>query len=377
MLSRILNKCSNIYYFNFLLHIPPKYQGIVDWVRIIFWDYPKFVLLPLITIRKNWYVSSKKPKQKYYISYAQTNEGIGGQLYRYSTALILADLFHLTYVHNPFVFGPHSPSQNWQKFLGFSKNSLEYKSIRQRRKITICYLPKFDLRHSKDLQLNLLKSIIQINKNSGDVLFLVTAFSFYPLNEYKRWSLLLGKMREEYNNARKSFPVLGFNKKNVINIAVHIRRGDIVDYYRKRSIQGYGRWVETYWYSQVLNKLISIYETNIAIKIFSNANSNSELSGLEHLPHTRIYLAKDSKNSASDAFHSIVTADIIVCGLSAFSYFAGSISNGVKIVPPSKIELSYFPKKKTSGWIFPDEKGYFDSNEIKKYLPQNKKYKHK
>jgi hypothetical protein len=368
MFHIIRKKISDFYYYNLLLRIPPKDQGVIDWLRIILWDYPKFVFIPRIFNKYQEHSHSKS-----YISYIPTNEGIGGQLYRYATTLVLADLFHLTYLHNPFIGDYHSPMLNWEQFLGFSNKTITLDEFLKNNTVAVCGLPKFDLRHSKDLQLNLLKQIIEINSRHESTLFLVKAYSFYPLNDYPKWPKILNKIKREYQNTKKTFPVINSLKKKGIHVALHIRRGDVTAYYKRKHLQGYSRWVEVSWYKNVLDQLVKQYDNKVIIDVFSDADAISELENLEHYPHTKVHLAKDSKSSAYLAFDAIVNADIIVCGLSAFSYFAASLSKGIKIVPSVKNEIVYFPKKNTNGWIFPDRKGNFDIREINSYISNKKR----
>jgi hypothetical protein len=157
--------------------------------------------------------------------------------------------------------------------------------------------------------------------------------------------------------------------KNKIQIAVHIRRGrDITNLYKQKSVQGIIRWADVSWYKCVLDRLVTLCGPHVAIEIFSDSHSVSELSVLQSLPNTHIHLAKESKRSAFDAFQTMVAADIVVCGLSSFSYFAASLSDGIKIVPPSKIQPYYLNEITARNWIFPDKNANFDSNEIYKYL---------
>ena len=196
------------------------------------------------------------------------------------------------------------------------------------------------------------------------------------MNEYVNWPKILSSMRSDYTETRKLFPVRAYFNRNKINIAVLIRRGEITDLYRKKAFQGIWRWVDVSWYKSILDRLVTLCGTNVAIEIFSDAYSISELSSLRHFQNTRIHLFKESKYQPFNAFHTMVMADIVICGLSSFPYFAASLSDGIKIVPPAKVRINYFPEKKTRRWIFPDENANFDTREIKKYLLQKNKFKH-
>lgn len=369
MFNKLANKISYIY-FNFLLnYIPPKYQGFTDWTRIIFWDFPKFVLIPivknfnLITIKRN------RHKQKLYISYVPTTEGIGGQLCRYCAAIILADQLSLTYIHHD--FGPDflSPNVNWQKFLGFGFGSKNFKTVSNQKNIRLCILPRFDLRYLKRLQLLLIKSIVAVNSAVGDdILFLVTNYSLYPMNEYANWKPVLQKMRDDYFLARNKNPIKPSINNRKISIAALVRRGDIAEWYKSGNFQGKSRWVKISWYESVLKKLIKMCGKNIVINIFSDAVDPKELSSLRKFPNTHIYLSKKIKNQQFLAFDTMSKADIVINGLSSFSYFASSLSDNIKIIPPTKVRVNYFPEHEGDGWIFANYKGEFNQKQVKMYI---------
>lgn len=374
------NKIANLYYISILYKIPPEYHGFMDWVRILFWNFPKFVLIPRLTNLYNKLglvkLSSKIPpthsgskNSKIYISYEATTEGIGGQLCRYSTAIILSDLFKLNYVHNPFSPDFHHPNINWQKFLGFSDKVIQYKTILTRKNIKVYPLPKFDLRYLKGLQINLLNQIFKSNNSESDILFLITGYSFFPMNEYENWNKILVKMKSDYQITRRNFPISNHFVKNTIHIAVLIRRGEVTDLYKKKTFQGISRWVPTSWYKSVISKLITICkQRNVQIEIYSDAKSVNELAELRNIKNTHIHLSGESAQQPFEAFHTMTVADIVICGLSSFPYFAASLSNGIKIVPPTKSKVNYFPSAGEPGWLFPDQNGNFDDNFVKKYL---------
>ena len=71
-----------------------------------------------------------------------------------------------------------------------------------------------------------------------------------------------------------------------------------------------------------------------------------------------------------EAFHAMVTADILVMGKSTFPYEAGFLSEGIKIYLRHPEEFIKPPED--GHWIASDHAGHFDTTQLKKRFGKSK-----
>jgi len=75
------------------------------------------------------------------------------------------------------------------------------------------------------------------------------------------------------------------------------------------------------------------------------------------LRNVTLHLKGESPHQPFQAFHAMTVADVLVCGLTGFCWPAGSLTKGIKIIPPRTHEI-YFPHGPT--WHEADTRGRFD-----------------
>ena len=133
---------------------------------------------------------------------------------------------------------------------------------------------------------------------------------------------------KKYGAARRKCPLnLSFDIR-YLHIAVHIRRGDVNALKETNTQQWNLRWISNAYYLNALADLLTlINEIPFQVHIFSDGNED-ELFVFRHVPHCVFHLHDDPKQ----AFHGMVSADILVSSSSAFAISAGKISSGLKLI---------------------------------------------
>lgn len=157
-------------------------------------------------------------------------------------------------------------------------------------------------------------------------------FGDYEYASTKEWFL------KAYSNAREQHPIALSLDPNTLNIAVHIRRGDLLPGRQFSDLSS--RMLPDAWYLEILNTILRNTQKKLAIHIFSegrNGTYHSE-SGLpfswktyfQNTPH-EVYEHIDS--DFMSAFHHLLHADLLIGSKSGMSHLAGILNQQTKIMP--------------------------------------------
>lgn len=121
-------------------------------------------------------------------------------------------------------------------------------------------------------------------------------------------------LRENYYSSPK--PNINFFSKDYLNIAIHIRRGD-VDPSKKMRYDSNKQYVE------IIDRL-KLYYKNEKYRIF--IFSEGPISDFEDIKKTNPDVTLKLNGDLKIAFHSLVIADVLVLSRSSFSYPAALLS---------------------------------------------------
>jgi hypothetical protein len=144
--------------------------------------------------------------------------------------------------------------------------------------------------------------------------------------------------RDAYDSARKSAPIALYYQPQALNIAVHIRRGDLLPGRQFSDLST--RMLPDRWYIEIV-KLIMV-QTNkpLAIHIFSegkNGHYQSELgeafSWVDYYAHTGHRVTEHIDTPFLETFHHLLNADLFIGSKSGMTHLAGMLGNSVKLVP--------------------------------------------
>jgi hypothetical protein len=154
----------------------------------------------------------------------------------------------------------------------------------------------------------------------------------YEYAETRDWFL------NAYNEARKINPIDLRFSPNTTNIAVHIRRGDLLPGRQFSDLSS--RMLPDHWYVDILNLILSTKTKKYAIHIFSEGLNGQYLSEngnhvrwTELLDSTKCEVTEHIDTPFVSAFHHLIHADILIGSKSGMSHLAGTLNANTKIMP--------------------------------------------
>ena len=290
--------------------------------------------------RSYWHsvINIRKSSQKsvnYYSAIPNSGAGIGHQMANWIAGYWFSKQFGLKYAHSPF------STLEWDSFLGFGENEISideliqigYKKVR---------LPLFD--EFNPLEVELQKKII-VSYSSRKVVFVAEQDQGYT-NQFG----VMETLKQKFFNAPSRLNDRLFFNRNFLNIAIHLRRGDIVIGQENKNSNLLLRWQGNEYFVNVLQNVLNKNKSEkpIAIYIFSQGNVGDFL---EFNQFENLHFCLDV--NPLDSFLHMVYADILITSKSSFSYKPALINKGLKVCP--KDFWHGYPK--TNDWILVDEKG--------------------
>ena len=259
--------------------------------------------------------------------------GIGHQMGNWNAGYWYAKLFGVKYAYSSF----SNPA--WEAFLGFGEGEVTatelLKSGYKKRK-----LPYFDERLEEDVQL--IKGIIRAHAGQK-VVFFLELDQFY-VNQYD----IMDELREKFEHAPARKDEKLIYEKNCLNIAVHIRRGDIVIGQETKDPALTKRWLTTEYYARILKDVIQLIPDGQQYKIYLfSQGTEQDFPELKEIPNLVYCLDMPPRES----FLHMVKADVLMTSKSSFSYKPALLSEGIRICPAHF--WHGYPEKKE--WILVDE----------------------
>ena len=323
--SKIFRKC----HYVFDMHIKSKTS---PWINNVL--YPAY--------------RHRKRKQKsddfstlYITQIPNDGAGIGHQMSNFICGVHVARTLGLKYAYPGF-----KGKEDWEEFFGFYQDSVSLEELKKQGYKTKM-LPCFDtnLLSEKDIvsdtgscglsndsgvdsRVEMIKQIVR-SYAGQKIVFLVYLDQSYT-NHYQEIEYI--KSRFESAESRKKDKLI-FDKDQ-INIAVHIRRGDIVQGQQTGQKTLTKRWLDIGYYENVIKGLtehlkIKYLDKQHHIYIFSEGDADQYRMFENYGQVTYCF-----DMSAMDCFLHMVRADYLVLSKSSFSYNPALLSDGVRICPP-------------------------------------------
>lgn len=269
----------------------------------------------------------------YYSAQPNPGAGIGHQIANWIAGYWFANKFGLKFAHIPFV------NKEWDDILGFGSDEilvsdLITKGCKVRR------LPLFDEDNENEvrIQMDIINSYFEEN-----VVFIAEQDQYYR-DQYGLMDILNEKF---YSASARKIDRLIF-EKNHFNIAIHVRRGDIMTGTNNPIFSK--RVLNNQYYYNVLKEALCLIETTKEIHIYFFSQGKPE-----DFPEF-----KDIKNlhwcfdmSAQQSFLHMVYADLLITSKSSFSYKPALLNKGIKVCP--KNFWHGYPDSKD--WILCDDNG--------------------
>ncbi|MDP3913239.1 MAG: hypothetical protein Q8R96_05825 [Bacteroidota bacterium] len=281
----------------------------------------------------------------YYTAVPNPGAGIGHQLANYISGYWFSKQFGLEFAHMPFA------QEKWERFFGFGENETSAKNLINEHGFKQILLPLFDESNSDEIEL--IKNIIA-SFHGQKVVFVAEQDQSYRdqfgvINDIKN--------KFYHANARKKDKLIYSNEQ--FNIAIHVRRGDIVVGQKNKKSNLLMRWQDNEYFTKVLSALIDQFEVNkpIAIYLFSQGEV-ADFSIFRKFENIQFCLDMN----AQDSFLHMVYADLLITSKSSFSYKPALLSNGIKVCP--KDFWHGYPK--CNQWILVEKDGSISKVELEK-----------
>jgi hypothetical protein len=222
------------------------------------------------------------------------------------------------------------------KMILASRDKLEQKI--KRGKIKVIELPKFEIHIPTNDQVDdeIYKAVdMFIQQHPGEnIAFKIrnNRFGDYEYGSTRDWYM------KAYTQAREHLPILLIFDPKKINIAVHIRRGDLLPGRQFSDLSS--RMLPDAWYLEILNTVLNNLLGPVAIHIFSegkdgqyHSETGAPFSWKEHLQNTGHEVHEHIDSDFMGTFHHLLHADILLGSKSGMSHLAGMLSDQVKLMP--------------------------------------------
>jgi len=290
--------------------------------------------------------------------------GVGHHLKNIWTSYTLAEEFGLTplQVNIP---GPWAP---WTDFLNYN-DGLETIPDRPLKEIEIVKVGYGGSGYEG------YKEIIEPYKDEEDVIFKTldnTRFLLSQMSSNEKRNKVINHIRETYWKKRITNYISDGLDHDKINVAVHIRRGDIQP--NHPGVRG-RMWIDDQYFLNVMREINKL--GNVKFRIYSNFGvdfnsiTNTELDvelvlGLNREPEKEFGI-----------FHQMLCSDILIASPSNFSYLLGEMSNIVvlkleRIIPyvfeGTNIDYTLLPYSSNVRCIETQEDGGFDFKKLVDYM---------
>lgn len=243
--------------------------------------------------------------------------GIGHQLANYIGGVHYAELFHVNFAY------PGFKDAKWESFFGFDEGE---KSIRELKKAgyKLLRLPYFDEEKDADLIRKIIASY------EGQKVILQTELDQFYQKQYEVIPYIKKKFESASARKKEVFP---FDRTKT-NIAVHLRRGDIVKGQSTGEVGLTKRWLSTEYFLNATKSSIKLLcekgvkKEDIVIHIFSQGK-DSDYQAFEKLGVVEYHLDENP----IDSFLKMVRSDLLIISKSSFSYKPALLADGIRVCP--------------------------------------------
>lgn len=280
----------------------------------------------------------------YYAARPNPGAGIGHQMANWIAGLWYARQFGLKFAYLPF------STKQWDDFLGFGEGEttvaeLKRKGYKTRR------LPLFNENNKKEVELN--KNIIQ-SYAGKKVVFIAEQDQFYRA----QYGVMDDLKRKFYFAPARKNDHLIYSKDN-FNIAIHVRRGDIMVDPSNPNLTM--RYLSNDYFEKVLIRVVDNIHTSKPVHIYF-FSQGTPADYPEFTTFQNLHWCLDM--NAQDSFLHFVYADLLITSKSSFSYKPALLNNGIKVCP--KNFWHGYPDSKD--WILCENDGTFDIEKLKSVL---------
>ena len=304
--------------------------------------------LYLLSFKSYWHYLFHKSNctnecgQLYYTAQPNQGAGIGHQIANWLAGYHYAKLFDLKFAHLPF------STNSWDDFLGLGNNETKAKDL-MKIGYKLVRLPIFHCGNDKEIDLN--ASIISSYGNCK-IIFLASQDQFL-----RDLQIEIPCIKEKFFSApaRKNDKII--YDKNNFNIAIHVRRGDIMTNPDDPGLAM--RYLCNDYYYKILKQVIGCLNTKKTIHIYFFSQGTPE-DYPEFKEFNNMHWCLDM--NAQQTFLHFVYADLLITSKSSFSYKPALINNGIKVCPRNF--WHGYPDSKE--WVLCENNGIINNMELLK-----------
>lgn len=305
--------------------------------------------------RKNSTDNGGQISTSYYTARPNPGAGIGHQLSNWIAGFWYAKEFELNYVHWPF------SNDKWETFLGLGEGEEKIDDLTQNGWV-FRKLPLFKYNNTREKELN--RRIIS-SYTGRNIIFCAEQDQFLRNLQLVRFPL----QQKFYNASSRKNDHLLFDPE-VINVAIHVRRGDIMADSSNPNLTI--RFLSNDYFEKVLSQILEIIKeqqaihwTNKEVQIYFFSQGRKE-DFPEFNKFENLHWCFDM--SAVDSFLHMVNADVLITSKSSFSYKPALLNKGIKVCPQDFWHA--YPTDDPS-WLLVDNYGNFTTKhfpDIEKHL---------
>lgn len=274
-------------------------------------------------------------EELYFTARPNVGAGIGHQLANWIAGYWFAKEFKLKFAHIPF------SNPEWEKFFGFYQDEVLFSDL-VKMGYKVVRLPIFNEYNEEDLQRT--KNIIS-SYTGKKIVFIAEQDQFYQ----EQCGIIDVIQKKFYSCDARKRETLIYDKNNY-NIAVHVRRGDIVQTTGKNRDYLTKRYQGNEYFVHALETALSCLSDkhNIQIYLFSQGEAGNfhEFDKFDNL-----HFCLDM--GAQESFLHMVYADALITSRSSFSYKPALLNRGIKFCPAN----FWHGYPKTKDWVLLDEDG--------------------
>ena len=290
--------------------------------------------------RGRWAGMPKSPAgvaNAYFTAVPHPGAGIGHQIANWIAGYWFARQFGLQYAHSPF------PSADWEALLGFGRGEVSVETLRAHGH-RLVRLPTFD--EDNAVEVDRIRRIIRAYGRRR-VVFVAEQDQFY-----RDQHGVMADIRAKFGQAfEANAPALRF-RPGVLNIAVHVRRGDIGTTGRSDQPNLAMRWQDEDYFLNVTKRVIAALPGGQPYRIWLFSQGNPEdFAAFTVLPYVTLCLDMNARES----FLHMANAAILIASKSSFSYKPALLNDGIKICPDG----FWHGYPGNPDWIIADASGNF------------------
>lgn len=273
---------------------------------------------------------------QYYSARPNPRAGIGHQMANWIAGYWWARQFGLSFSHIPFA------KQSWDDFLGFGLGEKKVSDLIEQEGYKLIRLPKFDGNYEKEVTLQ--RSIISSYKGHK-IVFVAEQDQGY----HDQYGIMEDIQRKFYSAPARTQDSLVYDN-NHFNIAVHARRGDIMNDSKNPNLTM--RILSNHYFYNALRGSINLITTDKEVHIYF-FSQGSPADFPEFGEFENLHWCFDM--SAQQTFLHMVYADLLITSKSSFSYKPALLNKGIKVCP--KDFWHGYPD--TDDWLLCDNEGNF------------------